>query len=267
MVSFGTSSEEMRQRAIDPLEREIAAAFPDRVAYAAWESTRIVEKLRQERSEVHMTLPEALARIAEDGISDLVVQPTFLIRGAEMQELEAKLAAWQPAHTTVRLGAPLLASASDRSALVGMLAEEFAVLGPEDMLVVMGHGSYYGGNEVYFHMNEEFKARGLSHFFIATLKDELPFSAAIEAVEARQPKQVHLVPLMMVAGRHATVDMEGANPQSWESQLKARGYAVRCYRRGLGELPAVRELLAQHAQEALIIDEKCAKAESAEGEQ
>ena len=256
IVSFGTSVEDTRQRTIDPLERDIAAAFADRLAYTAWDSTRIVEKVRDLRGEVHDTVDEALARIAADGIRDLIVQPTFLINGVEMRKLKDKLAAWKPADITVRLGMPLLVDANDRNSLVRIYAEEFAQLESDEMLVIMGHGSLRDGNDVYFQMNDEFKALGLGNFIVVTLKDELPFAVALDAVEDRKPRHVHIVPLMMVAGRHAAIDMEGPGPTSWKSQLESRGYAVTCHPRGLGECAGVREMLVRHAREATIFEEE-----------
>ena len=255
IISFGTSVEDMRQRAIDPLEHDIAAAFADRIAYTAWDSTRIVEKVRELRGEEHATVDEALERIAADGITDLIVQPTFLIRGVEMRKLEDKIAAWKPAGLTVRLGMPLLVDASDRNSLARIFADEFAHLDNDEMLIIMGHGSPRDGNDVYFQMNDEFKNMGLERFIVVTLKDELPFSVALDAVEARKPRHVHIVPLMIVAGEHATVDMAGPDPESWKSQLESRGYAVTCYPRGLGENSAVRAMLVRHAREAKVLEE------------
>ena len=60
---------------------------------------------------------------------------------------------------------------------------------------------------------------------------------------------VHLHPLMVVAGDHATCDMAGPEASSWRARLEAEGYAVRCTLRGLGEYAAVRRLFARHAVE------------------
>ena len=255
IISFGTSVEDMRQRAIDPLERDIAAAFANRVAYTAWNSTRIVEKVRELRGEEHATVDEALDRIAADGITDLIVQPTFLIRGVEMRKLEDKIAAWKPTHINVRLGMPLLVDANDRSSLAHIFVDEFSRLSNDEMLIIMGHGSPRDGNDVYFQMNDEFKSMGLDRFIVVTLKDELPFSVALDAVETRKPRHVHIAPLMIVAGEHATVDMAGSGPESWKNQLESRGYAVTCHPRGLGENADVRAMLVRHAREALPLEE------------
>ena len=254
VVSYGTSSQDVRARTIDPLEHDIVAAFPDRIAYTAWDSMPIIEKVRALHGEEHATIEEALERIAEDGITDLVVQPTFLIRGMEMQKLEERLANWKPASMTMRLGAPLLASEDDRARIARLFASECTGLGEGDMVIAMGHGSPQDGNDVYFLMNEAFNACKPDTFMVATLKEELPFEAALAWVEARKPQRVHLAPIMIAAGKHVSVDMAGPGPESWKSQLVARGYDVVVHPRGLGEHEAVRTLFIEHARNAAVFD-------------
>jgi hypothetical protein len=63
-------------------------------------------------------------------------------------------------------------------------------------------------------------------------------------------KKVVLEPLMIVAGDHANNDMAGDEEDSWKSTFEAEGYEVECILRGLGELPAIREIFVEHAKEA-----------------
>lgn len=252
-VSFGTSHANMRERAIDPTEHEVSAAFTDRAAYTAWTSEQVVRKVREERGEQHDTLDEALERLAADGVDDVIVQPTCLMQGHEMNKIEQTLRAWE-APATVRLGAPLLASDADRSNLAQVLADEYARVPSSEMVVLMGHGSRHGGNQVYKQMNDCFAQRGLEHFHVATLQGQPDSASMIALAEQRQPERIHLAPLMIVAGDHAVVDMAGEGPESWQSQLEAHGFAVNAITRGLGEYPAVRQLVVRHALEAPVLE-------------
>ena len=258
-VSFGTSHEDMRARAIDPIEADIARAFPQRTAYTAWTSGMVVAKVCEERGEHHDTLDAALERLASAGVDDVIVQPTCLQKGHEMRKIESTLQTWKhPA--TVRLGAPLLSSPDDRRTLARILVDEFSTLPESEMLVLMGHGSKKGGNQVYDQMNDAFAALGKSHFFVATVEGQPSFADALDLVEERQPTLVHLTPLMIVAGDHAVVDMVGSGNESWKSQLEARGYTVSAVSRGLGEYEAVRQLVVQHAHDAQPLERTPEKA-------
>ena len=56
---------------------------------------------------------------------------------------------------------------------------------------------------------------------------------------------------MIVAGDHANNDMAGDDPDSWKSVFEAEGYEVECVVEGLGQLPMIRMLIADHAAEAV----------------
>ena len=56
---------------------------------------------------------------------------------------------------------------------------------------------------------------------------------------------------MVVAGDHANNDMAGDEEDSWKSQFEAADYEVECILKGLGELPAIREIYVAHTQAAI----------------
>lgn len=58
--------------------------------------------------------------------------------------------------------------------------------------------------------------------------------------------KVVLLPLMIVAGDHATNDMSGDNEDSWKSIFTREGYEVECVVRGIGEYPGIRRIILDH---------------------
>ena len=231
----------------------MAEAFPGHRAYAAWLSGKVVERVRKERGEAHLTLEEALGQIAADGVDELVVAPTCLMEGFEMKRLRQALAQWARPGMTVRLGTPLLATPEDRRDLALILSGEFGYVPDSEAMLFMGHGSRKGDNDVYLRISDEFASLGLAHFLVATLEGEPSFDEALAVLRERRPSRVHVTPLMIVAGEHATKDMAGPEAESWTSRLAACGFEVDPIVRGLGEYPAVRELVAKHAHAALPI--------------
>ena len=62
VVSFGTSVAETRIKTIEALEKDLAAAVPERKAYRAWTSSIIRRKLRHIREKVsHNQMPPLLS--------------------------------------------------------------------------------------------------------------------------------------------------------------------------------------------------------------
>ena len=94
-VSFGTAYAETRKKTIEAIEADLSAAFPERKLYTAWTSGMILRKLKRLGEETRDTLEEALARMEREGVTDLLVQPTFLQAGYEMRLVKETLEKWK----------------------------------------------------------------------------------------------------------------------------------------------------------------------------
>ena len=55
-VSFGTAYGETRKKTIEAIEKELAAAFPERKLYTAWTSGMILRKLKARGEAAPLTL-------------------------------------------------------------------------------------------------------------------------------------------------------------------------------------------------------------------
>lgn len=249
---FGTSYAHTRKKTIDAVEACLKAEFPHRAMYSAWTSGRIVARLRAERGEHHDTLKEAFARLEADGVDDLVVATMCLMPGHEMAKVEQAVSDWQRrSGCRARVAAPLLATADDCAAVARIVCEEFADISADEALLLMGHGSVDGPNQVYEWVREALVDQGRSRFFVGTVEGEPSFATVRAAIDACRVQRVHLAPLMIVAGDHATNDLAGDGAGSWQSLLRAQGYETHVHLRGLGEYQGIRSMISVHAHDAL----------------
>ena len=251
-VSFGTSYEETRIKTIDVIDELLASAFPGRALYSAWTSGRIVARVRAERGEHHDTLEEAFERMGADGVDDLLVAVTCLMDGHEMRKITSAVKAWESegAGRNARVARPLLSSQEDREAMATAVCEEFSDVSADEAVLLMGHGSPKGPNEVYGQIQDLLAGRGRANFLVATVEGEPVFEDALAALEQLGPSRVYLAPFMFVAGDHAINDMAGEDDDSWVSRLKAHGFQVEVVLKGLGQYPAVQRLVVDHALSA-----------------
>ena len=108
VVSFGTSVNATREKTIDRIEADIQKAMPDRVFYRAWTSGMIIRKI-EKRDDVHInTVEEAMKQMLLDGITDVIVQPTHVIRGIEYDQLKEAVLERRSQFEQVLIGTPLL---------------------------------------------------------------------------------------------------------------------------------------------------------------
>ena len=255
-VSFGTSYEETRAKTIDVVDGKLAADFPNRAFYSAWTSGMIVAKVRKERGELHYTLDEAFARLVHDGVDDLLVATMCLMNGHEMKKITEYVETWLSGGEgrTARLAEPILTSEEDRKAIAAVLCDEFADVPEDEAVMLMGHGSPGGPNEVYSQIQYELASLGGTRFFMGTVEGEPTFEDALELLKESGVRRVHLAPFMVVAGDHARNDLSGDDDDSWKNMLEAQGFETVVTLRGLGELKAFQDLVCVHARMAPVME-------------
>ena len=252
VVSFGTAYAETRKKTIEAIERDLSAAFPERTLYTAWTSGMILRKLKKLGEETRDTLAEALERMERDGVTDVLVQPTFLQAGYEMRLVRETLAEWKSRFACLALGTVLVAGKDDLDALAKALEAHFDAIGVDEALVLMGHGSEGAEFYPYAKLTDTFRRDGRRNFCVGTVECEPGIAPALAMVRALQPKKTYLAPLMIVAGDHAINDMAGDEPDSWKNRIAALGTETKCILKGLGEYPEVRALFLRHAQTAAM---------------
>jgi sirohydrochlorin cobaltochelatase len=92
---------------------------------------------------------------------------------------------------------------------------------------------------------------GKKNFFVGTVEASPSLDDVIAATGKGDYRRVALRPLMLVAGNHAVNDMaDPDDPDSWYSRFTAAGYETVCVIEGLGQIPAVRDIYADHAHRA-----------------
>lgn len=245
-VSFGTSHNDTRKITIDAIEKDMQDAFPAYSLYRAWTSKMIIKKVNS-RDGVHIyTVKEAMEQMLQDGITDVLIQPTHVINGIENDLMKEDALAFQEQFHSISFGDPLLTSEQDNLVVIDAITSEFKDLTKDEVLVLMGHGTTHYANAIYAALDYTFKDKGYQNIFLGTVEAYPTMESLLKMVHAYQPKKVVLAPFMIVAGDHAKNDMASNEPDSWYSQFKAEGYNVEPVLKGLGEYPGIRKLFIEH---------------------
>lgn len=252
VVSFGTSYNETRAKTIDAIEEKVAEAYPDYEVRRAFTSQMIIDKLKSRDGLEIDNVEQAMQRLVDDGFGTVIVHPTHVMSGIEFEEMLSQVDPFLDYFVNAITGEALLTYPDDFEALARTLIEDTADYNEEGTSIVfMGHGSEHQANEVYEKMEEAFAEEGYLNYFVGTVEAEPTLEDVMKKVEAAGSERVVLLPLMIVAGDHATNDMAGDEEDSWKTQFKAAGYEVECVLKGLGEYPAVQDLIVSHVQDSL----------------
>ncbi len=253
VVAFGTSVPEA-QKAYDAIDQKIAKAFPSMERRWAYTSSLIRKKLRSQGTS--MDSPEtALAKLMEEGYTHVAVMSLHVIPGAEFHDLymNARLFTHMVGgFQKVTFARPLLSSAEDMLETVKAMAESVpSERRSEEPVIFMGHGSeHHPADTAYVAMDAYFRKHD-KNMCLATVEGSPTFDEVLAGLENRGVKKAYLVPFMVVAGDHARNDMAGDDPDSWKSQLAAKGIKVVPVFRGMGEIPAVVDIWIRHLRSAV----------------
>ncbi len=277
VVSFGTSFNESRATDIGGIEAALEAAYPDWSVRRAFTAQIIINHVQARDDEAIDNIDQALARAKENGVKNLVIQPTHLMHGAEYDELTAAVDAVKGDFESVRIAEPLLGEVGEDATVVNddkkavaeaVTAEAVKEAGYDSLdaaaqdgtaFVFMGHGTAHVAKVTYSQMQSQMDDLGYANVFIGTVEGE-PEETSCENIIARVKdagyKKVILRPLMVVAGDHANNDMAGDEEDSWKSMFKADGSfeSVDCQIAGLGRIPEVQALYVTHTGAAMEAD-------------
>ncbi len=194
-------------------------------------------------------LESGLSVVKKEGYTHIVVQSTYLLDGVKYRELEADTAKWRPNFTQFLLSPPLLSSTADLKHLADGLDQLYRPKNDE-ILVLVGHGTSCFSNVVYPALQGIFHTMGRDDIVIGTVEGFPNLQDVLNYLSRCQYTRLHLVPLMMTAGKHAYDDIAGEK-NSWKSRLKQAGYDVRCTMQGLSELPQAQEIVVEHLMKVM----------------
>ena len=274
VVSFGTSFNDSRVADIKGIEDAIAEANPDWSVRRAFTAQIIINHVQARDGECIDNMNQALERAVNNGVKNLVVQPTHLMHGAEYDELMAALENYQDKFESVKVAEPLLGEVGsdvtvineDKAAVAEAITTEAVKDAGYDSLdaakedgaafVFLGHGTSHTAKVSYSQMQTQMGALGYENVFIGTVEgepEETSCEAVIEAVQKAGYKKVILRPLMVVAGDHANNDMAGDDEDSWKSMFEASGSfeSVDAQISGLGEINAIQQLYVAHIADVM----------------
>ena len=274
VVSFGTSFNDSRAQDIKGIEDKLQEAYPDWSVRRAFTAQIIINHVEARDDEVIDNMQQALDRAVDNGVKNLVVQPTHLMHGAEYDEMTEAIDGYKDKFESVAIAEPMLGEVGDdatvinddKKAVAQAITDEACKEAGYDSMeaaakdgtafVFMGHGTSHTANVTYDQMQSQMDNLGFKNAFIGTVEgkpEDTECQAVIAKVKDAGFKKVVLRPLMVVAGDHANNDMAGDDDDSWKSQFDASGAfdSVDCQIEGLGRIEAVEDLYVEHTKAAI----------------
>lgn len=247
VAAFGTTVPEAAPAIAKMVER-VKAAYPGVPVHLCYTAAMIRAKLAKQGQTIP-SLPEVLAALPDQGVTDVAVMSLQTIPGHEYNDLLRVAAAFtglpKGLHK-VEVSPPLLYFQKDfpraAKALLDSAPKERK---PDEALVFVGHGTDHPANMAYPALQYTLW-RIDPNAFVTTVEGSPSFGDVVSELQKRGIKKAWLVPLFAVAGDHARNDMAGSEKDSLGSTLAAAGITATPVFSGNGDRDAVAAIWMDH---------------------
>lgn len=250
-VSFGTSYADTRALTIEATEKRLQEEFADYHVERAFTAQMIIDILKDRDKIEVFNVKEALEHLKSEKYSEVIIQPLHIMNGAEYDDVVAEAKEYEGSFDKLVIGKPLLTSTEDYKEAVKAIKGQLPELKEGEGVVLMGHGTHHFANATYAAMEYALHDEGEKNVFVGTVEGYPVVEDVIERLKENNIKKVTLMPLMLVAGDHASNDMAGDEDDSWKTILKKEGFEVEIYLHGLGENKGIQDIYLRHADEAI----------------
>lgn len=260
LAAFG-STKPQGMAGVEKVKARMEAAFPGVPVKVGLTSRHAVTTLRAPG------LLTAMAQLADEGCSNVFVQPLHVSAGSEYQDMAALAAALnslnkagieKPPFSKVVLGETALGRtrAGDPKAMAATakaLSADAALARGQDAALVYGaHGNpRWPAAEIKAFQAAMAKAYPGLTVLAATMESSPGVEDVLAGLKKSGRKKVIIYPLLFGAGVHAEEDLCGPEPESWKTLFEKAGYRVDCRMRGLGESDAFTDMIVERAKAAM----------------
>ncbi|WP_243547210.1 sirohydrochlorin cobaltochelatase [Pseudodesulfovibrio tunisiensis] len=252
LAAYG-SRHEKAVASLDHIATRVRQSFPGVPVRLAYTSRTVRGHMKQQGQEAD-SVPKALDRLLDEGVTHAVIQSLHIIPGSEYHELLSlanDLMLRKGGFTRVEVGFPLVAG--ERG--VERVARAIAELVPQcntshEAVIFMGHGTMHPGNAYYEALHAAIQEHDPS-VHVGALEAEPGIDDILVRLARQNITRAHLLPFLFGAGWHAAKDMVGDHPESWKSRLEQAGIHCEAILKGAGEYDQLVQIWLDHLSDAM----------------
>lgn len=241
VAHYGSSNDETRALTIDRITADIRNAVGEHIPVKEAYISPVVRKNLTEKGLHAISPEEAMLALRIEGIDTLILQPSLIIDGGEMLEVTRAADKVRQFFADVKIGKPLCYSPQDFEQVVNILSAE-----PDDgadAVIFVGHGNSLPSTATYTQLDYMLADRGATTYHVSTIEGfPTAHTTARQLIrQSKRIKKLKLVPFLLVCGNHTINDIAG----EYAETLQKLGFQTQVLKRGLAELPEIRQLYTQ----------------------
>ena len=249
IVSSGTSVVEALGTTTNKLEERLSAQYPDYKVCQAFSVQPIVNKMQAMYPNTYFNVKEMLNQLLLEGVEELAILPFYMLKGTENERMRNVLKEYEDKFTSIVIAKPLFNVKEDYIKTLDAVLE-VADMQEGEALMLVGHGTKHHENTEYQNLEYTAYTQGRRNVFVATLEGHQKTNILMRKLQLTGCEKVRLMPLLLVIGKHAIVDIAG-DEDSWKTKLSEAGYQVEVQMTGMGELDSIQDVFVEHLEAAM----------------
>lgn len=257
ILSFGTTYKETREKTIIATAKEISKAHKAVETRVAFTSHIVIDHIKKNEGKCDYKTPEeTLEDLRREGYTRIALVSFDIIPGMEYDYAKAIFNLYKDQFKAMTLSTSLMywqgqeEQPDDVMEFVNAVKDGLPKVDKDEAVLLMAHGTPHASNAYYSVINTRLHYAKMKNAYVYTVEGWPRIEQATHFLKRKGYKKVLLVPIMMVAGDHATNDMAGDEEDSHKSMLEKEGFTVRAYLHGLGENKKIQKMFVERANEA-----------------
>lgn len=246
IVHFGSAYADAHEKVLDVMTLDAETVFSNQLTVREAYAARSIVKRLAEQGIVKYTPAEALSQLRNEGFTHIIIQPTVVIEGVEMEAVgrEAELAEAQ--FKEVRVGNPLLYNDNDYLKIINFFAHS-ELAKNEGAKLFAAHGTYTAANASFSQLGYMCAMLGHTDFYRVTIEKIPTIENLATVFKQKDYKHITLIPCMFVFINSEYNEVSNFG----KKQLQELGFDATIYLKGLGEHPEIRQIIINHIYYAI----------------
>lgn len=244
MAHFGTTHKDTREKTINTINQKATDAFKGKAdVFEVYTSRIVAKRIKEKEGITKLNTTELLNKLNKEGYTNIIIQPTNVIDGVEMDAIKKEASNFSKKFKDIRVGNALLTTPEQYEKVLNIISKTVGTLNKNQAIVLVGHGSYDPGNSAYCMLDYMAKDMGLS-IYVGTIEGYPTMDTMVKQLKKDNKSEIILMPLMFVAGDHAKNDIAG----DWKKELEEKGFKVTPKLLPLGEIPEIQNMYVENAK-------------------
>lgn len=236
-VYYGNPATPTNLETVNKLNQKLRAAFQDCAFREAWTSPTNIGQADKDTIIRH-SLTQALEELHNDGYTHILLQPSFITEGMEMEYIQHEASVFTQQFKQIRISTPLLSKPEDYEEAIRAISSTYGRK-KEANVLVLGDESNNSPAQAAL-IDYMLRHHDFDNWLVLSEEGFPTISHLQKQLKKRKLKKINLIPCTFTLASKETIE-------HLSQQLQKAGFKVNQTLHALGEDETLQSLIVKHA--------------------